>query len=855
MNFKGADIRDVLQSIAELAGVNLVTDGSVQGNITVNLKNLSFNQALKLITQTQGLGYVWDGNTIVVATPERIDEIYTDKAVEVVRLLTAEPAHIQGVVEGVYPELRILADEANKRLILTGAREVINEATLLIDELDIGEDIETRSIVVSYIDVAILMENISSLYPNLLLTADQTNNLIIIKGTAAEIGEVIDLIKEIDLPDTETSIEVNIRYHEPFILAEKIRGKYPALSVIEEGDNKIILEGKRDDIEDATKLLRELDVEEEKELEIMAVDYADLAEIEEIVSEFYPDISLKLNTQNRELILHGKKKDVAQAISLLKGLDVPRKQVLIEARIEEISRTAVSDLGIDPNQLSQIKFLKDDDDVLEGVAVTWPDILRVLESDGQSETLANPRLLTLAGEEASLLIGDKIPVEIRTGEFETQIEYIDAGINLIFSPWVSSDGMITLEVNPKISSIGESVFGSFPSINTREADTTIRLSDGQTFAIGGLIQDDIIENMSRIPILAEIPIFGKLFEHRDERHEKTEIIIFITPHIIDDQPARIDKDRLRDEGDSEEREEIEKKAIIEETIKKERTVKTEDIKEKEIIEVKAEEKKSAVKEKEPEKPELPDKTEFIEEAEPVEETDGFVGLSEDELLQILGQEPFEETEAVMEEEKEEEEEGTYKIVGLTDEELVAILGLEEDEEEIDLKKDRIGGEEKPAEEFEYQEFVEKETGVEKEEANKKEESTEAEAVEETEEKPFVMIEVNENAQGEQEITGEYYLLDYQVKSTEDVYLIADKFGIDSEQILRYNQIITVSEGMDITIPVPGNQLYILEKGETLWRVHEKFNVDLQLLIEINNIEDHTNLPVGKVLVLPVPVNN
>src|SRR6056297_928139 len=83
MNFKGTDIRDVLRSISEVAEVNLVTDGSVKGNITIHLKSISFQKALNLITQTKGLDYKWDANTVVVATPERIKEIYEEENIKI----------------------------------------------------------------------------------------------------------------------------------------------------------------------------------------------------------------------------------------------------------------------------------------------------------------------------------------------------------------------------------------------------------------------------------------------------------------------------------------------------------------------------------------------------------------------------------------------------------------------------------------------------------------------------------------------------------------------------------------------------------------------------------------------------
>jgi len=810
MHFKGADIRDVLQTISELAQVNLVTDGSVQGDITINLKDLSFDQALKLITQTYGLGYVWDGNTIVVATPERIEEIYACNEVEIVKLFTASAQHVQGVVSGVYPELNIMADEVNNQLILAGNKQLINDARALIDKLDVSDNIQTRTLQVDYIDTKVLVENIQKIYPDLLLTADEVNGLVIVKGKKEQVSAAINLIQGMDRPGSEVTTELKVRYIEPFILMEKIKEVIPELQIEEDEQNsKLVLKGSKEEINRALALARELDVEEKKALEIMTVDYADLTEIEGIITEFFPDVKVKLNNQNRELIIHGYKDEVEDALKLLKGLDTPRKQVLIEARIEEISTTALEEMGINANELSTIKFLTDDNNVVNGVALTWPEILKVLERNGEAQTLANPRLLTLSGEEARLLIGDKIPVELAEGEDKTRIEYIDAGITLIFRPWVSSDGRITLDVNPKISSIGEAVYGGLPAINTREAETKVRLKDGQTFAIGGLIQDDIVENISQVPLLADIPIFGKIFEHRDKNHIKTEVIIFITPHIVDDQLVNIDKEKVGETLQDN------TSGMVQEDLQSS-----------------------------PEDGNNGDSANYIDSTA--------TAVIEERVINEVRN-------------KDNKEETTYKIAGLTDEELVALLGLEPEEEETEAEDSPAAADTIPKENIDNStDRVEDNT----EDGNKEiEESKPEHDAEEIDADPgddsiidenvSVTLDLTENTdemQQNQEEVAEHYLIDYLVKEGEDINIVAGKFGIAKESILSFNKVNSVASGMVLTIPVPETHLYTLKKGETLWRVHQKFNVDLQLLTEINNIEDYTNLPVGKILVLPKAIS-
>src|SRR6056297_3937089 len=136
MNFKGADIRDVLRAIAEVAQVNLVTDSSVQGNITIHLRDISFDEALNLITQTTGLAYKWDGNTVVVATPERIDEVYADMNTRIIEFENKDLERVKSVVNSIYPELNIQIIRENTQLLLVGNSDIITQAVEVINRVD-----------------------------------------------------------------------------------------------------------------------------------------------------------------------------------------------------------------------------------------------------------------------------------------------------------------------------------------------------------------------------------------------------------------------------------------------------------------------------------------------------------------------------------------------------------------------------------------------------------------------------------------------------------------------------------------------------------------------------------------------
>jgi type II secretory pathway component GspD/PulD (secretin) len=143
--------------------------------------------------------------------------------------------------------------------------------------------------------------------------------------------------------------------------------------------------------------------------------------------------------------------------------------------------------------------------------------------------------MTLDGTNATMNIGDQIPYKVEEIQDETKTvntEYRDVGIQLSFTPTIHNNGTIELEFNPSINSLGENLNDN-PVIKTRTISTTIRLNNKETFAIGGLIQEQEIEDFAGIPVLKDIPFFGKLFESRKTDKRYSEIIIFITPEIVD----------------------------------------------------------------------------------------------------------------------------------------------------------------------------------------------------------------------------------------------------------------------------------------------------------------------------------
>jgi pilus assembly protein CpaC len=168
----------------------------------------------------------------------------------------------------------------------------------------------------------------------------------------------------------------------------------------------------------------------------------------------------------------------------------------------------------------------------------------MMERNGLAKILAEPTLVARSGESASFLVGGEIPIPVLQGgdSDAITIEYKAFGVGLDFSPTVLSSNRILLTVKPEVSepdfSQGTTFRGTtIPGFITRRAATTIELGDGQSFAIAGLLKDNVIESVEKYPILGDIPILGVLFRSTKFQKEETELVIIVTPRIVRPVPA------------------------------------------------------------------------------------------------------------------------------------------------------------------------------------------------------------------------------------------------------------------------------------------------------------------------------
>jgi pilus assembly protein CpaC len=222
------------------------------------------------------------------------------------------------------------------------------------------------------------------------------------------------------------------------------------------------------------------------------------------------------------------------------------QQVMLEVRVAEIGRKLMRELGINWSYASGDFSISYFNQLTKGITgqfaylgsgKSWTGAIDALKTEGLIKILAKPTLITLSGENAEFLAGGEIPVPVPSDWGEVTIEWKKYGVELQFTPRVLSNDKISMTVMPKVSELDYEHAVEFwgfviPALTSRFASTTVELDDGQSFAIAGLLNETIYENIEKFPVLGDIPVLGALFRSSEFRKHKTELVIIVTPHLV-----------------------------------------------------------------------------------------------------------------------------------------------------------------------------------------------------------------------------------------------------------------------------------------------------------------------------------
>jgi type IV pilus assembly protein PilQ len=330
--------------------------------------------------------------------------------------------------------------------------------------------------------------------------------------------------------------------------------------------------------------------------EFMQVNYAKVADLAKLIkttnakdSMLSPRGSLSIDERTNTLLVQDTSEKLADIRRLVQTLDVPVRQVLIEARIVIVSDTFERDLGVrfgitsahqvNGNGLIAVTGNGVGADTMTGSAITnlqggtspfpvsTPTLdnrymvnlpaaningsigvslltgstlvdleLSAAQNEGKSETISSPRVITANQKQAEIKQGVEIPYQESASSGATTTQFKNAVLSLKVTPLITPDNRVILDLDVSDDSVGQQVTsatgGSVPSIDTREIITQVLVNDGQTVVLGGILDTTKTKQANKVPFLGDIPILGYLFKSTTDINNKTELLIFITPKIL-----------------------------------------------------------------------------------------------------------------------------------------------------------------------------------------------------------------------------------------------------------------------------------------------------------------------------------
>ncbi len=283
------------------------------------------------------------------------------------------------------------------------------------------------------------------------------------------------------------------------------------------------------------------------------IKYANPTDLAKQLATVIPAGSFSIDSRTDTLLVSGTPDIIQSARNYLALADIPAPQVVFEVKVVDItSNNDTNNSGIDWTGSTPFDLFENcigcppgsifGQTVYSGNpinpqpftrnALFFQGKLNYLITHSEAQLLANPRISALDNQPASLLVGTQYPIvyfDPKAGNF--QVNYVDIGVKIDITPVINSDGYITTQLHAERSTI-TGLVQTFPILDQREADSTLRVKDGDTIVLGGMLDDETTKSLSKIPVLGDIPIFGALFRNVNTTKLHNEVVFLITPHIV-----------------------------------------------------------------------------------------------------------------------------------------------------------------------------------------------------------------------------------------------------------------------------------------------------------------------------------
>jgi type II secretory pathway component GspD/PulD (secretin) len=585
LDVKDADIQDVIRTISKGYNLNIILDKDVSGKVTVHLSDVPIIEGLRTLAKSNNLDVVKEGNVYRIRKTEaeqrsvisyikgkltvdvqNIDVKDFLKDISAKTAISIVPdAKVEGKITGKLFQVDL--DDGLRALLDGSGLKLVKRRNIYQVETGEGTAGQGQSMPPPYPGYGRSMgpggRASTSFY------VDCSGGKISIDVTNGNLQDVIKAIAEQSEMQIITygtiSGEINAKLKNvPLTEALALLLGGTMFTFVQK--DSIILIGDRNAATPSGQAL--------SKSELIHLNCIKADGVMQILPKDIPPSNVKVIKEQNALLVSGTSEDIVSVREFLNTIDIPTPQVTIDAVIVEYKENLNKEFGVNawlhrndtknksfrtsPTFKSQVGDASSAVDIgatgasikdllygigsMPKIISKIPDdfffLLHYLEAQDAAKVLAQPSIVTLNGNKATINVSETQYFKITTGtalqgDYSLRFQPITFGIKLDITPWISKGGQITAEIAPEVSnSDGVNPDGNYPNVSTRAITTTVRLNDGETIILGGLVKNQETYAKQKIPFLGDIPLIGALFRTNVKTRTKSNLVVYITPHIL-----------------------------------------------------------------------------------------------------------------------------------------------------------------------------------------------------------------------------------------------------------------------------------------------------------------------------------
>lgn len=601
-NFKGTDINEFINIVGKILGKTIIIDPSVRGKVNVRSYDLltkeQYYQFFLNVLEVYSFAVVDMGDNIIKvvkakdAKSSAIPVVGADNPGEGDEMVTRVVEVKNVSVRELSPLLRQFSDQSGSGhvvhydpsnvIMMTGAAATVNRLVDIINRVDRAGDQKVEIIKLEFASASEIVRIVESIYksggkkdqPSFLIpkvVSDDRTNSVIVSGEPQARSRVTELIKRLDaeLESTGNTRVYYLKYAKAEEVVKVLTGVSESIAADSKGggtttktssraskrdysiqahpdSNSLVVNAEPDMMRSLEQIIRQLDIRRQQVL------------VEAIIVEVFESDGINLGIQwgSEEIGF----------TQFNNGAVTPIGQIAAaayEAR-DQTTQSIVNGFDENGNTVQNVQETTTEGDTTALAAVLagmsgfatgivkddWGVVLQAVRNDTNSNILATPSITTLDNEEASILIGSEVPIitgstagSNNSNPFQT-VERKEVGVKLSVTPQINEGTAVQLLIDQEVSSVSGAT-GVDLGINKRSIKTSVLAEDGGVIVIGGLINDEVQESESKVPILGDIPILGHLFRSTGTSTRKRNLMVFIRPRILNDAQTLLDESKRK----------------------------------------------------------------------------------------------------------------------------------------------------------------------------------------------------------------------------------------------------------------------------------------------------------------------